>query len=142
VAATDLELGPARTLGAGLGLSTELVPAERFEAWTAAQAGRFDCIFALDVLEHVGDDDLARLGERFRRLLRAGGRLVVSGPTESVMYQVGRLVAGFRGAYHRRSVFDVARVLDQAWRADETCVVPRPPLPVAFHVTRYRPANG
>lgn len=141
VAATDVDLGPARTLRTELDLATELVAAERFAAWSAEQPGRFSCILALDVLEHVADDELATLGERFRSLLAPEGRLVVSGPTESVMYRIGRFVAGFHGDYHHRSIFDIERVLRARWRPEGTRIVPRPPLPCAFHVTRYRPGG-
>jgi hypothetical protein len=65
----------------------------------------------------------------------------VSGPTESVLYQIGRFVAGFHGDYHQRSIFDIERVLRARWRPEDTRIVPRPPLPCAFHVTRYRPTG-
>ena len=142
VVATDLDIGPARSVVAALDLPTELVPADRFAAWSAAQPGRFGCILALDVLEHVEDDELSVLAGRLRALLAPHGRLIVSGPTESVMYQVGRFVAGFHGGYHHRSIFDIARVLRRAWDPEEERVVPRLPLPRAFLVTRYRPIGG
>lgn len=59
-----------------------------------------DLIVAADVLEHLPDVQVYLDG--FRRKLRAGGRLVVSGPTENFIYKVGRIVAGFggKGDYH------------------------------------------
>lgn len=142
VAATDLDLAPARVLTTTLGLPTELIPAETFRAWAEAQQGRIACILALDVLEHVADEDLEALSERFRGLAGGSGRLVISGPTESLMYQVGRFVAGFHGAYHHRSIFDIDRVIARRWVAEQTLFVPRWPLPRAFRITRYRPRPG
>lgn len=68
---------------------------------------RFDCIFALDVLEHVADLDgcVARLTDA----LADGGRIVVSGPTENAWYRLGRQLAGFSGHYHLRNVYDIER---------------------------------
>ena len=42
-----------------------------------------------------------------------GGRLLVSGPTESVFYKLGRRVAGPEdsGAYHERGIGEVRRLL-------------------------------
>lgn len=139
VTATDLDLAPARTIVAAYGLATDLLPGERFADWAQEQCGQFACILVLDVLEHVEDSELHGLSESFRALLAPGGRLVLSGPTESVMYRIGRFLAGFHGAYHHRSVFDIDRILRRAWRPEQTDVVPRPPMPRAFWITRYRP---
>ncbi|HEY2840083.1 MAG TPA: class I SAM-dependent methyltransferase, partial [Pirellulales bacterium] len=48
-------------------------------------AASCDIITALDVLEHV--DNLPRTLKSLMRLLKPGGRLVVSGPTENILYQ-------------------------------------------------------
>ena len=66
-------------------------------------------ILALEVLEHV--DDLDSLAAEFRRLLRPGGSLLCSLPTENTLYRLGRRLAGFSGAYHVHGVSDVVRVL-------------------------------
>src|SRR5919108_3359583 len=52
----------------------------------------FDLINALDVLEHV--DDLPYTLSALLNILKAGGRMVVSGPTENILYQIGRRIAG------------------------------------------------
>lgn len=66
---------------------------------------RFDCIFALDVLEHV--DDLDHCIGQLAAVLAGGGRIVVSGPTENAWYRLGRALAGFSGHYHVRTVYDI-----------------------------------
>ncbi len=60
----------------------------------------FDAILALDVLEHI--DDLTTVLLQFKKLLRAGGVVVISGPTENALYRLGRRLAGdrFSGEYH------------------------------------------
>ena len=73
----------------------------------------FDLINALDVLEHV--DDLPRTLSELIRLLKPGGRLVVSGPTENILYQIGRKLAGpeYSGDYHERGISEIKRELSR-----------------------------
>ena len=68
-------------------------------------------IIALDVLEHV--KDLGGTLSALLRLLRAGGQLVVSGPTENGLYRVGRKLAGpeYSGDYHERGIADIRQEL-------------------------------
>jgi len=70
-------------------------------------AASFNLITALDVLEHV--DDLAATLHGLMRLLKPGGWLVVSGPTENIFYKIGRRLAGpeYSGAYHARGIPEV-----------------------------------
>jgi len=60
----------------------------------------FDVIFALDVLEHI--ENLSDYVEMFNRLLTPDGVIIISGPTENILYQIGRKFAGdrFTGDYH------------------------------------------
>ncbi|MBV6395393.1 MAG: Ubiquinone biosynthesis O-methyltransferase [Anaerolineales bacterium] len=70
-------------------------------------AASFNLITALDVLEHV--EDLSTTLHDLMRLLRPGGWLVVSGPTETIFYKIGRKLAGpeYSGAYHERGIPEV-----------------------------------
>lgn len=70
-----------------------------------------DLILCLDVLEHI--DDLQEITQELTRILKPGGMIVVSGPSENLIYRLGRLIAGFqnRATYHRRNVTDVNRFL-------------------------------
>jgi 2-polyprenyl-3-methyl-5-hydroxy-6-metoxy-1,4-benzoquinol methylase len=70
-------------------------------------AASFDLITALDVLEHV--DDLPTTLRDLFQLLRPGGWLVISGPTENIFYKIGRKLAGpeYSGAYHERGIPEV-----------------------------------
>ena len=62
--------------------------------------GSFDAIVALDVLEHI--EDLTGILRQFEKLLRPNGVVLISGPTESALYRLGRRIAGrrFTGDYH------------------------------------------
>jgi SAM-dependent methyltransferase len=71
----------------------------------------FDLIIALDVLEHI--KDLSGTLKVLLRLLQRGGQLVISGPTENILYRLGRRLAGpeFSGDYHERSISEIRREL-------------------------------
>lgn len=71
----------------------------------------FDRIIATDVLEHV--DDLPGTLKDMQTLLRPGGQIVISGPTENLFYQIGRKLAGpeYSGDYHERSILEVRNLL-------------------------------
>jgi 2-polyprenyl-3-methyl-5-hydroxy-6-metoxy-1,4-benzoquinol methylase len=63
-----------------------------------------DVIVAADVLEHI--DDIDKVITTFHRKIKKGGKLIVSGPTENIAYQVGRILAGFgdKGDYHHTNI--------------------------------------
>jgi len=142
VTATDLDVSPSRQLIAAMNLSVDLIDASALAAWAGDHAGQVDVIMALDVFEHFTATELDTVSARLRPLLAPGGRLVVSGPTESLAYQIGRLIAGFRNTYHYRSVFDIDAQLRQSWVPDEARFLPL--VPRAFLLTRYlpRPTGG
>ena len=105
----DVDTRPAeRVLGRlGLGDDVELVgaaqvPPDRLE-------GPFNLILALDVLEHV--DDLEQVSDQFASALDQDGVIVVSGPTESTAYSLGRRLAGFTGDYHLSNIYRTRDVL-------------------------------
>jgi SAM-dependent methyltransferase len=101
--------------------------------------GAFDAITALDVLEHVPDLDetVGRLGA----LLRPGGKLIVCGPTENVLYRLGRWLAGFSGDYHVRDIEDIRRAVQRQYPTVRLgTLYPGMPLFRLFEATR--PAAG
>ena len=59
----------------------------------ALPAEHVDTIVAADVLEHILD--LEALVQEFARLLRPGGELLVSAPSENRFYELGRKVFGY-----------------------------------------------
>ncbi|NTW21960.1 class I SAM-dependent methyltransferase [Candidatus Falkowbacteria bacterium] len=50
----------------------------------------FDAAYCLDVLEHI--EDLSKPGSELARVLKPGGLLIISGPTESPIYKLLRWV--------------------------------------------------
>lgn len=67
----------------------------------------YDVVFAIDSLEH--NKDYGDLLKVLARRLAPGGILVLSGPTESALYRLGRRIAGFQGDYHYTTIFDIER---------------------------------
>ena len=145
IVATDLELAPSRTVASARGIAAEFVELPEFRSWSERNIGALDRIFALDVLEHVDADELRELSRVFRSLLTPEGRLVISGPTESRAYRLGRALAGFKNlyhhqsinVYHHRNIFDIDDVLATHWRVVARVFIPRPPLPRAFEIISY-----
>lgn len=65
-----------------------------------------DVIIAADVLEHLNDTELDEYLLMFSKKLKSNGRLIVSGPTENIIYKMGRTLAGFadKGDYHHTDI--------------------------------------
>ena len=72
----------------------------------------FDRIFALDVLEHV--DSLDKYIDILCTLLSQDGKIIVSGPTENIIYKIGRKLAGFSGHYHVRNIYEIEKVFSDS----------------------------
>jgi SAM-dependent methyltransferase len=72
-----------------------------------------DLAFCLDVLEHV--NDLQGISRELSRVLRPDALLIVSGPTENLLYKLGRVTAGFagKGDYHHWNVGQVFAALEE-----------------------------
>jgi 2-polyprenyl-3-methyl-5-hydroxy-6-metoxy-1,4-benzoquinol methylase len=79
----------------------------------------FDLIIATDVLEHVDDISATLMDMKF--LLKPGGQIIISGPTENIFYKIGRAMAGpeYSGDYHERGILEVRNLL-----GDQMEVVP------------------
>lgn len=109
VVALDMTLAPLRKLAEGLEFPAGIRFVEGTEDDIPVHEEGFDTIFALDVLEHV--NDLGATLDTFRQRLRGGGKLVVSAPTESRLYALGRRLAGpeFTGDYHVRGAAEILR---------------------------------
>jgi 2-polyprenyl-3-methyl-5-hydroxy-6-metoxy-1,4-benzoquinol methylase len=76
----------------------------------------FDIIVATDVLEHVAD--LSGTLTDMEALLKPGGQIVISGPTENILYKIGRKLAGpeYSGDYHERGILEVRDLLAKQMR--------------------------
>jgi trans-aconitate methyltransferase len=81
---------------------------------------------ALDVLEHV--DDLPQTLSQLMNLLEPNGQLLVSGPTENILYRIGRKLAGpeYSGAYHERGIGEIKEELKKIARIEHIATLYRP----------------
>lgn len=73
---------------------------------------KFDIIFALDVLEHI--ENLEPILKKFLQLSHKDSKFIISGPTENFLYKIGRFLAGFKGHYHLKNIYDIERDLEKA----------------------------
>ena len=106
VIAVDKDIGPAQGIASEMQWS-RITFASDISTVSEEYNRVFDVILALDVLEHVDDPDCAI--RRFAQLLKKDGKLIVSGPTESILYRIGRKLAGYSGDYHCRDIYDIER---------------------------------
>lgn len=97
----------------------------------------FDLINALDVLEHVRD--LPQTLSQLMNLLKPNGQLVVSGPTENILYRLGRKIAGseYSGAYHERGIAEIKYELKRLARIEHIATLYQP-IPL-FEIFVARP---
>lgn len=100
----DLNLEAVNFTARNLGLDRVTLESD-FEQLRARPSGSFDTILALDVLEHV--EDLGGICQEFSRLLSHDGVLIVSGPTETPLYRLGRWLAGFKSHFHVRNIYHI-----------------------------------
>jgi 2-polyprenyl-3-methyl-5-hydroxy-6-metoxy-1,4-benzoquinol methylase len=135
VYATDLCLEGARETLRYYGCpNVQLLPA--LDAFSTLQNGSLNVIIAADVLEHV--DNLTEILKEFSQKLIPGGALIISGPTESIVYGICRKIAGFSGEYHVRNIFDIERVVGECgFRLVRRHSLPFPYMPKLFRISLF-----
>jgi len=110
VTAMDLDLLPLQLVQKKIPLAAniEAVDASQTQVKDLPQ-NTYDLIIALDVLEHV--HDLPGTLTDLLALLKPEGQLIVSVPTENILYQIGRKLAGseYSGAYHERGASEIKK---------------------------------
>jgi 2-polyprenyl-3-methyl-5-hydroxy-6-metoxy-1,4-benzoquinol methylase len=77
-----------------------------------------DAIVALDVLEHIPLNELPLFLDKFEKILKKEGCIVISGPTENILYKIGRKFAGndFTGEYHETTISKIKNVFDSKFK--------------------------
>ena len=132
----DIVLEPARLLVDEWSLDkVVLLKPEQAEREIAAQS--IDTVIAAEVLEHIDpvDSTLAF----FRDRLKPGGMLIVSLPTENVLYRFGRRLAGFEGHYHESNAASVhRRILGAGFRRVRLKKIPAPGPLAIYWVIAYQ----
>jgi 2-polyprenyl-3-methyl-5-hydroxy-6-metoxy-1,4-benzoquinol methylase len=127
VVAYDIDLIPLERVSRHIPLAANVeVMDARQTPVSQLESKSFDLVNALDVLEHV--DDLPRTLSELIHLLKPGGQMVVSGPTENIFYQIGRKLAGpeYSGEYHERGIAEIKRELSQHARIEHIATLYRP----------------
>ena len=100
-----------------------------------------DTIIAADVLEHI--EELDEYLSLFHRKLKATGSLFVSGPTENILYRLGRVVAGFgdKGDYHHTNIDKLISAIGNSnFNCMSTKQLPFPILPGLFKICHFTKA--
>lgn len=117
VVAIDLNFGPLTLVKEKVTFPNSITFIEGDLLVQELKPQQFDLIIALDVLEHI--TDLDPYIEKFSSLLTPGGAIVISGPSENVLYKIGRQLAGkrFTGDYH---VSNIKTIRNQFSRHLET----------------------
>jgi 2-polyprenyl-3-methyl-5-hydroxy-6-metoxy-1,4-benzoquinol methylase len=83
---------------------------------------KYDAIFCLDSLEH--NSNFSELIDQLLISLKPNGILIVSGPTENLLYKLGRRIAGFKGDYHQTNIFTIENYLSTRLNSIQRCHVP------------------
>ena len=107
VLAVDIDLEPLHRLEEHIKFNENI----RFsDSYKDIEKGSLDLVIALDVLEHV--DNLDEIFAELASLLKRGGEIIVSGPTENIFYKLGRFLAGptYSGDYHVRNIYDIQKI--------------------------------
>ena len=132
----DIVLEPSRLLVDEWGLDkVSLMSPE--DAKTQVAAKSVNTIIAAEVLEHIEplDDTL----EFFRERLKPDGRLLVSLPTESMLYRLGRRLAGFEGHYHHSNAASIHQeILGAGFQQLRMKKIPAPGPLAIYWVVEYR----
>ncbi|MCB2213865.1 class I SAM-dependent methyltransferase [bacterium] len=93
--------------------------------------GSLDVLFAVEVMEHL-HDPVAYL-KLFAKKLKPSGRLIMSGPTESTLYKIGRFMVGYNKYhdYHEHNVYELVEVITaNGFELERTIRYPSPVLPL------------
>ena len=90
---------------------------------------RYAAVFALDSLEH--NPNVEPLCRCLLNRLSSVGVLIVSGPTENLLYRWGRRLSGFSGHYHHTNIYSIEAVL-------KAMAVPRARRAIPFGVPLFQ----
>jgi|TARA_R110000868_G_scaffold339844_1_gene600538 2-polyprenyl-3-methyl-5-hydroxy-6-metoxy-1,4-benzoquinol methylase len=113
VTATDLDFSPLKLVQEKLEFPSNIKFIQGDIIDKELPDNSFDVIFALDVLEHI--ENLSDYVELFKKLLTPDGVIIISGPTENILYKIGRKFAGnrFTGDYHVTNISSIKKEFGQ-----------------------------
>jgi len=118
ILALDLDLTPVHLLSKVISYPENISFIQGDFFTTDFKGQTFDFIVALDVLEHIPLDKLPLYLDKFNELLKEGGHVIVSGPTENILYKIGRKLAGndFTGEYHETTIAKIKAVFSNNYK--------------------------
>lgn len=95
----------------------------------------FDIVFAADVLEHLKDSE--SMQKELHRIIKPGGCIIVSGPTETRFYDLVRRIIFRRknASEHYRNIHELMNQTAKFFRIDKIKTVPSRIIP-GFEVYR------
>jgi len=114
VHAIDIDLSPLVKINKFRPLPGNLTPLQMADGQSdIIPTESFDLIVALDVLEHI--EEREKIFRWLLGLLKPDGRIIFSGPTENMLYKLGRKIAGrqFTGGYHTSNIIEVKKVFSR-----------------------------
>jgi len=98
------------------------IPSSHHDHLLSLNKEKYDAIFCLDSLEH--NSNFSELIDQLLTSLKPNGILIVSGPTENLLYKLGRRIAGFTGDYHQTNIFTIENYLRTRLKSIQRCYVP------------------
>ena len=104
------------------------------------QDASLDIIIAADVLEHLHDNELAEYLVVFSKKLKSNGRLIVSGPTENIVYKIGRVFSGFagKGDYHHTNINNLIDAISKYFDLQRIKSLPFTFPPYLFKICEFK----
>lgn len=133
ILALDLYPQYARDLCRTMGIHAEFP-----ESVQVIQDGTVNAVIAAQVMEHI--ENPAEYCAGFRRILARNGRLLMSLPTENIMYKAGRLAAGFsgKGDYHVSGLKSILYLVEASgFERKKAVTIPSPCIPL-YKVYEFR----
>ena len=108
----DLDLSPLKLLKSKINYPSNINFIENDFLTMNFDSQQFEAIIALDVLEHIPLEILPEYLKKFDLLLKPNGYIIVSGPSENLLYKIGRKIAGndFTGHYHETNITKIKNV--------------------------------
>lgn len=92
----------------------------------------FDVIYALDMLEHLDDVELALI--EIKRVLKDDGFLIVSIPNENIFYRIARKITGVKKANHAHDSTELMQLISNFFSKNSGISVTPFKL---FHINSY-----
>jgi len=141
VVAIDLNIGPLTLVREKISFPESIRFIEGDLLTQDLGTRKFDLIVALDVLEHI--TDLGPYIEKFASLLTPNGAILVSGPSENLLYKVGRQFAGkrFTGDYHVSNIKTIRNDFSRHMVTDTIGTLIWPLTLFEIFVARRAPSN-